>query len=108
MISDPLDEILQVERSVAAAISAAREEAAAALTEARRQGERLVEAGRARGRELADQRYEEGLARARDEGELIRSTADEKVARMRRRAQAHVSPAVDLVMATVLPSLEEP
>jgi vacuolar-type H+-ATPase subunit H len=107
MMSDPLNEILQVERSVAAAISAAREEAAVAVTEARRQGERLVEAARARGKELADQRYEEGLARARDEGDLIRSTADEKVARLRRQAQAHVSPAVDLVMATVLPSPEE-
>lgn len=108
MTVDPLDEILRTERSVAAAIEAATEEAAAARTEARRRADQLVKDAGGRGKAIADRRYQEGLARARDEGDRIRATADERVARLRRQADAQLASAVDLVMRTVLPPPEEP
>ena len=108
MTLDPLDEILRAERSVTAAIKTATEEAAAARTEARRRAEQLVKDAGARGKAIADRRYQEGLARARDEGDRIRATADERVARLRRQADVQMAAAVDLVMCTVLPPYEEP
>lgn len=108
MTVNPLDEILNTERSVAATIKATTEEAAAARTEARRRAEQLVKDARARGKEIADRRYEEGLARSRDEGDSIRATADERVAKLRRQAEVQLSSAVDLVVRTVLPMPEEP
>jgi vacuolar-type H+-ATPase subunit H len=106
--ANPLDEILSTERSVAAAIKATAEEATAARTEARRRAEQLVKDARARGKAIADRRYEEGLARARDEGDSIRAIADERVAKLRRQAEPQLSLAVDLVVSTVLPLPEEP
>jgi len=108
MTVDPLEEILSAERSVAVAIKTATEEAAAARTAARRRAEQLVKDAAARGRAIADRRYEEGLARARDEGDRIRATADERVARLRRQAEAKLAAAVELVVCTVLPPSEEP
>lgn len=108
MAVDPLDEILSAERSVAAAIKTATEEAAAARTAARRRAEQLVKDAEGRGKAIADRRYQEGLTRARDEGDRIRATADERVARLRRQADAQLAAAVDLVMRSVLPPPEEP
>ena len=108
MTVNPLDEILRTERSVAAAIAAAKEEAVAARAEARRRSEQLVEDARARGKAIADRQYEEGLARSRDEGDRIRGSADERVARLRHQAETHLVAAVDLVMRAVLPEPEEP
>jgi vacuolar-type H+-ATPase subunit H len=108
MTVDPLEEILSTERSVADAIKTATEEVAVARTAARRRAEQLVEDAAARGKAIADRRYEEGLARARDEGDRIRATADERVARLRRQADAELAAAVELVMRTVLPASEEP
>ncbi len=108
MTVNPLDEILRTERSVAAAIAAAEEDTGSARAEARRRAEQLVEGARARGKATADRQYEEGLARARDEGEHIRATADERVARLRRQAETHLVAAVDLVMGAVLAVPEEP
>ncbi len=107
MTTNPLDEILQTERLVAAAITEAAQEADAALTEARRRAEQLVEDARARGKATAARRYEKGLARARDEADRIRGGADERVATLRRQAEAHLSSAVDLVMDNLLPSPRE-
>ncbi len=107
MSDNPLLEIHQTERSVAATIAAATEEAAAALTEARRKADALVGEARARGTATAERRYEEGLARARDEGDRIRGGADERAANLHRQAETHISAAVDLVMDTVLPSPRE-
>ncbi len=107
MIENPLAEIHQTERSVAAAITEATEEAAAAITEARRNADAIVEEARARGQATAERRYEEGLARARDEGDRTRGGADERAANLRRQAETHLSAAVDLVMDTVLPAPQE-
>jgi vacuolar-type H+-ATPase subunit H len=104
MSDNPLLDIHTTERSVAATIAAAEEAATAGLAEARRTAETLVGEARARGTATAKRRYEEGLARARDEGDRIRSGADERAASLRRRAETHVPAAVDLVMDTVLPS----
>lgn len=106
MSSGPLDEILRTEQSVTAAISAAREEASTTLADNGRLAEQMVEDARSRGQAIAEKRYQEGLARARDEGDLIRSTADELVSGLRRRTDPHMSSAVDLVIDTVLPSPE--
>lgn len=102
MTSGPLDEILETERALTAAIEAASEAAAAAIADARRQADQLVEDARARGRAIAERRYAEGLARARDEGDRIRATADERAAGLRSRAEPHMPAAVDLVMDVVL------
>ncbi len=107
MTTNPLEEILQTERLVTAAITQATQEADAALTEARRRAEQLIEDARARGKATAARRYEEGLARARDDGDRIRRGADERVATLHRQAEAHLSSAVDLVMDTLLPAPEE-
>ena len=108
MTGNPLDKILNTERSVAAAIKTTTDEARAARTEARRRAEQLVKEARARGKAIADRRYEEGLARARDEGDSIRALADERVAKLRRQAETQLSGAVDLVVSAVLPPPEEP
>jgi vacuolar-type H+-ATPase subunit H len=103
MTTGPLEEIRQLERSVALAIADATAESASALDEARRDGEELVTEARSRGLATAEQRYQDGLARARDEAEKILSDGDGRVAALRRQADAHLSAAVDLVMAMVLP-----
>lgn len=106
MNANPLDEIRKTERSVAALIAEAKHEAAAALHEARRQAEQLVEDARARGHATAVGRYEEALARAQDESDRIEEGADQRLADLRRRVEAHMAAAVDLVLDTVLPSSE--
>ncbi len=103
MSENPLDEIRRVERGVAAAIDAARAESEAAEQEARRRTEQLVRDARTRGRALAERRYQEGLARARDDAQRILADADERVAALRRQAEPHLPAAVDLVMEMVLP-----
>ena len=107
MTANPLEEILRAERSVAEAISEAKEEATAALVQARRRADQLVADARSRGQANAERRYEEGIARARNEGELIHATADDKIAALRRRTESHLSAAVSLVLKTVLPVVEE-
>ncbi len=107
MTTNPLDEILQTERSITAEIAEATEEAAAALAEARRRAKQLVEEARARGQTTAEHRYTVGLAKARDVGDHIRAGADDRLAALRRQAEPHVAAAVDLVMDTVLSRVEE-
>jgi vacuolar-type H+-ATPase subunit H len=102
MNRNPLTAIHETERDVQAAIAAAAEEAAEAVAEARRQAKHLIDEAGARGRAAAEHRYEEGIARARDSGDRIRSGADERVAALRRRAEPHLTEAVDLVMHMVL------
>ena len=106
MSPNPLDQIHQTEREVQVAIAEAKEQAAAALAEARTQAEQLLEEARNRGRVAAERRYEEGIARARDAGDMIRTGAAERVAAMRRQTEPHLSAAVDLVMETVLSTAE--
>ncbi len=103
MTANPLDEIRQVERSVAAAIAAATEESEAAVADAKRAAEQLVRVAGQQGRATADRRYAEGLARARDEAEAILADADGRVAALRRQAEAALPGAVDAVIAMVLP-----
>jgi len=100
---DPLSEIRRVERSVSLATAEATSEAATAVDEARRSADQLVADAGARGLATAAQRYKEGLERARAEADKILADGDEKVAALRRQAEAQLSDAVDVVMAMVLP-----
>jgi vacuolar-type H+-ATPase subunit H len=102
MTDDPLEEIRRVERAVAAAIAEATATAAAAITAARRRAEQSVGEARARGLATAERRYQEGLTRARSEGETIMGDADGRITALRRGAEAHLGAAVDLVMEMVL------
>ncbi|MDH3731316.1 MAG: hypothetical protein OES13_09375 [Acidimicrobiia bacterium] len=107
MNTDPLSEIRRVERSVSMAVADARSEAATAIAEAKRRAEQLIAEASARGQTAAEQRYQDGLARARDEAEKILGDGDGRVAALRRQAETHLPAAVDLVMTMVLPPPEE-
>ena len=107
MTANPLAEILAAERAVTEAIAEATEHAEAELNETRRQARQLTDEARNRGRSAAERRYEEGIARARDAGDRIRSGADERVAALRRSAEPYLPAAVDLVMDTVLSTRRE-
>jgi vacuolar-type H+-ATPase subunit H len=104
---NPLSEIQRLERELQAATAAAGEEAAAAVTEARRQAKHLIDEAESRGRAAAEQRYEDGIGRARDAGDRIRGGADERVVALRRKAEPHLTEAVDLVMDMVLSTRRE-
>lgn len=103
MTSDPLSEIRGVERAVSLATAEATSEAATAVDEARRRADQLVADAGARGLATAAQRYKDGLGRSRAEAEKILADGDERVAVLRRQAEAQLPAAVDVVMAMVLP-----
>lgn len=107
MTANPLDEIRRLERSVSMAIEEAQRGAIDAVNEAGRRAEQVVGDARVRGHAAAERRYQEGLARARDDAERILGDADGRVTALRRRADAHMTAAVDRVMALVLPAPEE-
>ena len=106
MKPEPLEEILHTEREIKASIVAATAEAANAVAAARAKADRLVEEAHARGQATAERRYAGGLAKALDEGDRIRDSADDWVATLRRQAEPHLAAAVDIVLETVLPSVE--
>ena len=107
MTADPLAEIRRAERAMSVAIADAKSDAATAVAEARQRAKQLVADARARGLAAAEQRYKDGLARARDQAEKVLGDGDGRVAALRRQAEPHLPAAVDRVMATVLPGLED-
>ena len=101
---DPVAEIRRLEHSVASSIAEAKAEAETAIAEAERRAEEMVAEAQQRGLATAEERYRDALTRARDDAQRIVTDGEEGVAALRRRAEAQVPGAVDLVMTIVLPS----
>jgi V/A-type H+-transporting ATPase subunit G/H len=102
----PLAVIREKEHELAEAIRLARERAQARLAEARARANTLREQAEREGMAHAEQFYQDGLARARAQAELVRNAGQAAAHQLRVNGTTRLAEAIEYIVRFVLPSSE--
>jgi V/A-type H+-transporting ATPase subunit G/H len=102
----PLVVIREKERELAEAIRLAREQAQARLADARARANAIKEQAEREGMQQAEQVYQEGIARARTQAELVRNAGQAAARQLRANGTTRLTEAIECIVRFVLPSIE--